>query len=149
MATRRTKLLLAIAAGVVAAAGLFLIGRVTASNNASPASRQTVGDYFDGLRIGEAQGRQLGRALQEADALPAADRRPVRDAFDAGYAAGQNDVFAGYDGGWTLHVPWVITIERGGAKVDYRIEGRTQLSPGVDYYLCRGGHALCSHPHQR
>jgi hypothetical protein len=147
MATRRTKLLLAISAGAVAAAGFFLIGRVTASP--SPASRPAVGDYFDGLRVGEAEGRRLGRALQEADALPAADRRPVHDAFNAGYDAGQNDVFAGYDGGWTLHVPWVITIERGGAKVDYRIEGRTQLTPGVDYFLCHGGHALCSHPRHR
>jgi hypothetical protein len=125
---------------------MFLIGRVTA-NTTSPASRPVVGDYFDGLRVGEAEGRRQGRALQEAVALPANDRRPVRNAFNAGYAAGQNDVFAGYDGGWTLHVPWVITIERGGATVDYRIAGRTQLEPGVDYFLCRGGHALCRHPH--
>ena len=147
MATRRTKLLLAIAAGLVVAAGMFLIGRVTASTTTSPASRPGVGDYFDGLRVGEAEGRRQGRALQETAALPANDRRPVRNAFNAGYTAGQNDVFAGYNGGWTLHVPWVITIERGGATVDYRITGRTRLEPGVDYYLCRGGHALCRHPH--
>jgi hypothetical protein len=147
MATRRTKLLLAATAALAVAAGVFFIGRVTADTTA-PASRQAVGDYFDGLRVGEAEGRRQGRALQEADALPATDRRPVRDAFDAGYAAGQNDVFAGYDGGWTLRVPWGITIERGGAKVDYRIAGRTQLEPGVDYFLCRGGHALCTHPHR-
>jgi len=146
MVARRTKLLLAIAAGLLVAAGMFLIGRVTAGTS-SPAARPVVGDYFDGLRVGEAAGRRQGRALQEAAALPATDRRPVRDAFNAGYAAGQNDVFAGYDGGWTLHVPWVITIERGGATVDYRIAGRTKLEPGVDYYLCRGGHALCRHPH--
>ena len=147
MTTRRTKLLLAATAGLVVAAGMFFIGRATA-DTVGPASRQAVGDYFDGLRAGEAEGRRQGRALQEADALPATDRRPVHDAFNAGYSAGQNDVFAGYDGGWTLRVPWVITIERGGAKVDYRIAGRTQVEPGVDYFLCRGGHALCTHPHR-
>lgn len=148
MATRRIKLLLAITAGVLAGAGLFLVGRVTANPAPGHPSTNRMGGYFDGLRVGEAEGRRQGRALQEGIALPANDRRPVRDAFNAGYAAGQNDVFAGYDGGWTLHVPWVITIERGGAKVTYRIAGRTQLDPGVDYYLCRGGRALCSHPHR-
>lgn len=148
MASRRIKLLLAITVGVVVGAGLFLIGRVTASSAPEHTTSKEVGDYFDGLRVGEAEGRRQGRALQEADALPATDRRPVRHAFDAGYAAGQNDVFAGYDGGWTLHVPWIITIERGAAKVDYRIAGRTQLEPGVDYYLCRRGHALCHRPHR-
>jgi hypothetical protein len=147
MATRRTKLLLATTAGLVVAAGVFFVGRTTADTS-RPASRQNIGDYFDGLRVGEAEGRRQGRALQEADALPATDRRLVHDAFNAGYAAGQNDVFAGYDGGWTLRVPWVVTLERGGAKVDYRIAGRTQLESGVDYFLCRGGHALCTHPHR-
>lgn len=148
MATRRMKLLLAITAGVLAGAGLFLVGRVTASPAPEYPSSNGIGDYFDGLRVGEAEGRRQGRALQEGQALPAHDLRPVRDAFNAGYAAGQNDVFAGYDGGWTLHVPWVITIEPGSAKVTYRIAGRTQLEPGVDYYLCQDGTALCSHPHR-
>jgi hypothetical protein len=143
MTGRGVKLLLAITAGAVAGAGLFLVGRVTADGAPSHPAHSAVGDYFDGLRAGKAQGRQDGRALQEADALPADARRPVRDAFNAGYTAGQNDVFAGYDGGWTVHVPWIVTIERGGTKVDYRIANRTPLEPGVDYFLCRHGHAVC------
>jgi hypothetical protein len=84
-------------------AGLFLLGRATAGGD-------------PGFAAGRAQGVAEGRALQQ----PA----PSRDAFDAGYAAGANDVFGGYDGGWDLGRPYVITLARGRGAVTYRIASR-------------------------
>lgn len=124
------------------AAGLFVLGRVTAPTPHRHATTE-VGDYFDGLRVGEAQGRAEGRAIQEGAELPKNDRRPVHDAFRSGYTAGTNDAFAGYDGGWALHVPWIVTIEEGSGQVAYRIKDRTQVEPGVDYFLCPDGRTLC------
>ncbi|HEY2273801.1 MAG TPA: hypothetical protein VGH30_13580 [Jatrophihabitantaceae bacterium] len=139
-----------IAAGIVAAAAigtaLFAIGRATAPSPAHHAPSTSVGDYFDGLRVGEAEGRREGRVLQEGISLPKHDRRPVRHAFDAGYTAGANDAFAGYDGGWALHVPWIVTIEGGAGQIAYRIKGREQIEPGVEYFLCADGHSLCHQP---
>jgi hypothetical protein len=91
------------AAAVAIAIGLVALGRVTAGGDA-------------GFDAGRAQGVQEGRALQ---APPTA-----RSAFDAGYAAGANDVFGGYDGGWDLGRPYVITLARGRGGVTYRIASR-------------------------
>lgn len=141
---RPVKLAIILACAVLVGVGAFLLGRVSAPARHQPSS--VVGDYFDGLRVGEAQGRAEGRAIQEGSALPAGDRHAVRDAFDDGYAAGANDSFAGYDGGWTLHVPWLVTLEDGSGQIAYRIAGRTRVLPGVDYYLCPGGHSICHRP---
>lgn len=130
-----------VAFGVLIGAA-FWLGRATAPEHNSP-GKASVGDYYDGLRVGAAQGRREGRALQEGIALPAHDRLPVRDAFNAGYSAGANDAFAGYDGGWTLHVPWLVTLEGGAGQIAYRIQGRTPVLPGVDYYLCPGRTTIC------
>lgn len=137
---RSRKWTMVLIAAVLVGAGAFLLGRFTA-----PAGSQhaTLDDYLAGLRAGEAQGRMDGRAVQEGIALPRRDRAPVHDAFEAGYVAGMNDVFAGYDGGWALHVPWIVTLEAGSGQVVYRIRDRTQLEPGVDYFLCPDGHSLC------
>lgn len=102
--------------------------------------------YLRGLTAGQAQGRQEGRALQEGAALPPDSRPPVEDAFTAGYTAGANDVFGQYDGGWYLATPYVITLEQGSAPIAYRIGSRTALAPGVFYYLCSDGHAVCQGP---
>ena len=102
--------------------------------------------YFDALPVGEAQGRREGRALQEGISLPAADRQVAKHAFDAGYAAGANDAFAGYDGGWALEAPYVVTLARAHGDITYRIASRVPLEAGVAYYLCPSGHGLC---HQR
>jgi hypothetical protein len=67
----------------------------------------------------------------------------ARSAFNAGYVAGLNDAFAGYDGGWALHVPWVITLDAGTGQAAYRIHGREQIEPGVDYYLCADNRSVC------
>ena len=48
----------------------------------------------------------------------------MRAAFDAGYAAGANDVFGGFDGGWSLAEPYVVTLARGSGAVTYRIDSR-------------------------
>jgi hypothetical protein len=97
----QTAVLAAIVIGL--GTGLFLIGRATAGDE---------GD-FD---AGRAQGVQEGRALQVAPA----DRR----AFEAGYSAGANDVFGGYDGGWDFGRPYTITLGHGGDGITYRIASR-------------------------
>jgi len=72
-----------------------------------------------GLREGRALGIREGRALQ----LPTGARR----AFRAGYVAGANDVFGGFDGGWALGTPYVVTVAKGGGGVTYRIDSRRLL----------------------
>jgi hypothetical protein len=87
---------------VLVGASLFLLGRETAPDG--------------GFDAGRAQGVEEGRALQQ----PAG----AREAFRAGYAAGADDVFGGYDGGWDFGRPYVITLAHGSDGVTYRIESR-------------------------
>jgi hypothetical protein len=87
------------ALAVVVAVGLFVGGRASVSESK---------DYAAGVRD--------GRALQ----VPPDDRK----AFDDGYAAGANDVFGGYDGGWDLARPYVITLKKGDDGITYRIASR-------------------------
>jgi hypothetical protein len=101
----------AVLAGVALAAGGFAVGRVSADTDAG---------HDAGVREGHAAGLQEGRALQVARS-PASRSRA---AFDAGYAAGANDVFGGFDGGWSLSEPYVITLARGSGAVTYRIDSR-------------------------
>ncbi len=141
---RRAKLLAIVVAALAIGAALFVLGRVTAPTSHKP--RVSIGSYIDGLRDGAAQGREQGRAFQLGTQLPANDRHVARDAFRAGYAAGANDVFAGYDGGWAYGVPWVITLAPGRAGIDHQILGRTQVEPGIAYFLCPNGRSLCHQP---
>jgi hypothetical protein len=97
----QTAILGAIAIGL--GAGLFLLGRGTAGGDA-------------GFDAGRAQGVEEGRSLQVAPA----DRK----AFQAGYAAGANDVFGGYDGGWDFGRAYTITLAHGSDGVTYRIASR-------------------------
>jgi len=136
------KLTAAVLAAALVAGGTFLLGRKTAPNTTAKHS----GDYFAGLRAGEAQGREEGRALQAGAELPVNGKDVARRAFDAGYAAGANDVFAGYDGGWTMDVPWIVTIVGGTGQVVYRIDSRERVRRGVNYYLCADGHSICQEP---
>jgi hypothetical protein len=92
----------------VVAAGGFAVGRTTAG--------EEPGGYAAGLRAGRADGLREGRELQ----LAPDDRK----AFDAGYTAGANDVFGGFDGGWDLSTPYVVRIARGTGPVTYRIDSR-------------------------
>lgn len=140
---RRTAVLVA---GLVLAAAAFLLGRATAPDRPAGGTGDSAGSYVAGVQAGEAEGRAEGRAEQVGSALPADQRAAARAAFEAGYAAGADDAFAGYDGGWTLGVPWVVTLEHGAGPVAYRIAQRTPLVPGVDYSLCADGRTLCQRP---
>ena len=102
---------LAVLAGAALAVGGFALGRTTADTDAGRDA---------GVRAGRAAGLEEGRALQETGSSP----RGTRAAFDAGYAAGANDVFGGFDGGWSLSEPYVITLARGSGAVTYRIDSR-------------------------
>ena len=48
--------------------------------------------------------------------------------YNAGYLAGREAAFAGYDGGWEYGVPYEITVQRGGPGITYRIASRKPLS---------------------
>ncbi len=138
---------IALAAGAaVLAAGFFLLGHVSADADGVRAggyrSGQSAG-YFGGLQAGEAQGREEGRALQVSDTVPADSRQPVQDAFTGGYAAGANDSFGNYDGGWAVDEPYLVTVTRGSGQIIYRLTSRTTLQTGVNYYLCPDGRTIC------
>lgn len=99
LVSRLSQTAILIAIGV----GLFALGRASAGGD-------------EGFDAGRAQGVQEGRALQVAPAS--------RSAFAAGYAAGANDVFGGYDGGWDFGRPYTITLAHGGDGITYRIASR-------------------------
>jgi hypothetical protein len=103
----------AVVAGAALAVAGFALGRASADTDAG---------HDAGVREGRAAGVQEGRALQAAGSAPSA-----RAAFDAGYAAGANDVFGGFDGGWSLGEPYVITLARASGGVTYRIDSRRPL----------------------
>ena len=137
-----------VSAALVAGVGI-LVGRATVDTHEAHDRGYRSGlydGYFDGLPVGEAQGRREGRVLQEGSSLPAAGRHVATDAFDAGYAAGANDVFAGYDGGWAQSTPYVVTVRRTQGDIGYRIASRVPLEAGVTYFLCSTGHRLCQRP---
>jgi hypothetical protein len=127
--TRQRTRLLAVLLGTLVALGLVGLGRATA---ADPATAKASGyhdgalaGYADGFRDGHAEGLQEGRALAVTAALPPGTRDRAKAAFDAGYRAGANSAFAGYDGGWSLGEPYVIVLAEGGNGVTYRIASRT------------------------
>src|SRR5690349_5044696 len=97
------------------AAGLFLLGR--ASVDSGPSSGQVASEVADGyargLDDGRAAGVVEGRELQAALHLPAASRALARRAYAEGYAAGANDAFGGFDGGWKLGACYLVSLERG------------------------------------
>src|SRR5690242_15640953 len=96
-----TRILLVAVAGAVAV-GLFAAGRATAGTEAARSR-----GYAAGQAAGHADGVREGRALQGTEGVPAGSQRATRQAFDSGYAAGANDVFGGYDGGWDVSAPYV------------------------------------------
>jgi hypothetical protein len=106
--------------------GLFALGWFTAPDHRG-------GGYRDGQATGYSQGKadgvREGRSEQETGALPPGARESARKAFDDGYRAGANDVFAGYDGGWAYGTPYVITLARGGSGITYRFASRAPARP--------------------
>lgn len=110
---------------VAVAGGAFALGRTSAPDDDS---RGAVTEArAAGLREGRAAGLSEGRVLQASESAPAGSRGAVRRAFAAGYTAGANDVFGGFDGGWSLAAPYVITLRRGSGAVTYRIDSRRPL----------------------
>jgi hypothetical protein len=49
-------------------------------------------------------------------------------AFHAGYVAGREAAFGGFDGGWAYGTPYVVILQRGAAGITYRIARRVPLS---------------------
>ena len=121
---------------------MFALGRETAPD---PASRYGAG-YGAGIAAGRAQGVQEGRTLQEGLALPADARDVATAAFNSGYRAGANDIFGGYDGGWSVGTPYLVALDAGSGGVTYRISSRTSVQVGVNYYLCPRRPAIGQEP---
>jgi hypothetical protein len=139
--------------GLCVAAGLYALGRVTAdsgepSRTSVAYARGQQAGRAEGIQEGLAQGRLEGRAYQETRALPPTSRVRTRMAFGDGYRAGANDVFSGYDGGWSYDTPYLITLGNGGSGsgITYRLTSRTPVHAGVNYYLCPHSLRLCQEP---
>jgi hypothetical protein len=128
-------------AAVLAGAGLVALGRATVDTGAAHDR-----GYAAGRTDGEADGIRVGRALTATQSLPPDARAAARDAYDAGYTAGANDAFNGYDGGWDTSAPYVVVLAPAGNGVTYRIASRVELRGGIDYYLCPDSPALCQAP---
>ena len=139
--TRRAALVLI---GLVVAIGAFLLGRTTA--HPSPAAGTSGAGYAEGFQVGRAVGVEEGRALQEGQTLTGPDRDAATAAFASGYVAGVNDAFGGYDGGWSMAAPYLVTLQAGTGGATYRIASRTSMQPGVNYFLCPGGSGICQEP---
>jgi L-asparaginase II len=102
--------------------------------------------YADGFGDGRAEGLQEGRALAVTAASPPGTRDRVKAAFDAGYRAGADSAFGGYDGGWSLGEPYVIVLAKGGNGITYRIAARILARDGVDYHRCPPPTSICQQP---
>ncbi len=61
----------------------------------------------------------------------------TRGGFAAGYLAGREDAFSGFDGGWTYATPYIVTLRRGGPGITYRFARRWPMHPGIEYRACR------------
>jgi hypothetical protein len=111
--------LLVVLACVALGGGLFALGRHSADSDGARREGRVDG-LREGLRVGRTAGVEEGRALQISVSAP----RGARQAFEAGYAAGANDVFGGFDGGWSFGTPYVITLRKGSGTITYRIDSR-------------------------
>ena len=85
-----------------------------------------------------------GRASVDRRPAPAAVR-PHAGSYDEGYRAGREDAFSGYDGGWILGEPYIVTLRRGGPGITYRFARRWPLLPGREYRSCRQD-IICDRP---
>jgi hypothetical protein len=155
MSARSRRLVLQVGVALVVAVALVAVGRWSADTGSARDSGLRAGysdghyaGYFAGLHDGEAQGLREGRAVQLVSTSPPGMRRVARHAFEAGYAAGTNDVFAGYDGGWALGSPYLVTLEAGIGQADYRIDTRTAVEAGVSYFLCPSRRGVCQRPNR-
>jgi hypothetical protein len=149
MRGRALRLLVLVLVAVSAAAGLVAFGRASAGTATARSNGYRQGrsaGYAAGVQDGRAAGLQEGRALQMPLALPSGLQVAAKAAFNAGYAAGANDVFGGYDGGWDTDSPYIVVLGPAGNGIVYRIRSRTLLKPGVSYRLCPHSTVLCQEP---
>lgn len=116
-------LLVLLAAMLVAGTG-FLLGRLSSGHGPTRGFEQ---GYRAGLDVGQSEGIEQGRALQLGLSMPASSRSAAQRAFEAGYAAGANDIFGTYDGGWAFGRPYLVVLEPGEHGVTYRIARREEL----------------------
>jgi hypothetical protein len=120
-------------AAVVLAGGAFALGRATVDTDAARDEGRAAGEAA-GLRVGRITGLREGRQVGLRDGRVAGIREgrslqqpaPARKAFQAGYTAGANDVFGGFDGGWAFGTPYVITLHKGSGGVTYVIDTRSK-----------------------
>ena len=123
---------LAVLVAILAAAALVGLGRATAPAPGAARARGyhdgTAAGYVDGFQAGRAQGLQEGQAIAETSKLPPGARDRTKAAFDAGYRAGANTAFSGYDGGWSLGTKYVVTLEDPPGPQSYAIVRRSLLS---------------------
>jgi hypothetical protein len=61
---------------------------------------------------------------------------PRPGSYDEGYIAGREDAFSGYDGGWVLGQPYIVTLRHGGRGITYRFARRWPVLPGRTYRTC-------------
>jgi hypothetical protein len=127
MPGRLTVSIVLVVTALGAGAGLFAAGRATADDAGAARRAADAGGYLRGFGEGRAEGVEEGRALQQAQTLPAGSRPALTAAFRAGYTAGADDVFGGYDGGWSLCTPYVITLTAAPGPITYRIATRVPL----------------------
>ena len=149
MSGRTPRVVVLVLVAVSAAAGLVAFGRASAGTATARSDGYQAGrsvGYADGVRDGRAAGLQEGRALQMPLALPSGQQDAAKAAFNAGYAAGANDVFGGYDGGWDTESPYIVVLTPAGNGIVYRIRSRTPLQRGVNYHLCPHSTVLCQEP---
>jgi hypothetical protein len=85
-----------------------------------------------------------GRATAGHGSAPA-PARPHPGTYDAGYLAGREDAFSGFDGGWVLGDPYIVTLGRGGPGITYRFARRWPLLAGHEYRSCSQD-IICSRP---
>jgi len=121
--------------GLTIGIGSFVLGRSTGH---TPSPKPADAGYSAGFQAGRSVGVQEGRALQVGQASGGT--------FNSGYLAGINDAFGGYDGGWSLAEPYVVTLFAGTNGATYRIATRTIVVAGVNYYLCPDGSGICQQP---
>ena len=120
-------------AAVALAAGAFALGRASVDTDAARDEGRAAGEAA-GVKIGRISGMREGRQIGLRDGHAAGIREgralqqpaPARKAFRAGYAAGANDVFGGFDGGWAFGTPYVIKLRQGSGGVTYVIDTRSK-----------------------
>jgi hypothetical protein len=64
--------------------------------------------------------------------------------YTAGYLAGREDAFSGYDGGWGYGEPYIVVLRRAGPRITYEFAERWPMLGGVEYRAC--GRRVCSRP---